>query len=99
MGTSDEILCAVMADPLQSAHPSGAVSPLPSPSRSGTPIPDVAYSADEVATWNAVLERLADLLPAHACREYLRCLPLFNFRKGHVGDAPVPRTLAPTCPL
>lgn len=50
----------------------------------GTPIPDVAYSTDEVATWDAVLERLADLLPAHACREYLRCMPLFNFQKGHV---------------
>ncbi|EFJ43480.1 hypothetical protein VOLCADRAFT_96350 [Volvox carteri f. nagariensis] len=50
----------------------------------GTSIPDVVYTAEEVATWNIVLEQLQDLLPRHACKEYLRCLPLFNFRPGKV---------------
>ncbi|PNW88432.1 hypothetical protein CHLRE_01g029250v5 [Chlamydomonas reinhardtii] len=52
--------------------------------RIGTPIPDVEYSPAEVATWDAVLEELSGLLPQHACREYLRCLTLFDFRKGRV---------------
>ncbi|KAG2449024.1 hypothetical protein HYH02_005776 [Chlamydomonas schloesseri] len=52
--------------------------------RIGSPIPNVEYSAAEVATWDAVLEELSGLLPQHACREYLRCLPLFDFRKGKV---------------
>ncbi|GLC58337.1 hypothetical protein PLESTB_001348000 [Pleodorina starrii] len=50
----------------------------------GTPIPNVSYSAEEVSTWNTVLEQLSDLLPRHACKEYLRCLPLFNFQHGRV---------------
>ncbi|KAG2487556.1 hypothetical protein HYH03_013835 [Edaphochlamys debaryana] len=50
----------------------------------GAPIPDVEYSAEEVATWNAVLQELSELLPQHACKEYLRCLSLFNFRPGKV---------------
>ncbi|PNH10478.1 Tryptophan 5-hydroxylase 1 [Tetrabaena socialis] len=50
----------------------------------GTPIPDVSYGPEEVATWDAVLAELSELLPRHACKEYLRCLPLFNFRPGKV---------------
>lgn len=34
--------------------------------------------------WGAVLTQLADLLPAHACAEYLRCWPLFDFNPGRV---------------
>ncbi|KXZ45337.1 hypothetical protein GPECTOR_56g434 [Gonium pectorale] len=50
----------------------------------GTAITDVEYTPEEVATWNAVLAQLRELLPRHACREYLRCLSLFDFRPGKV---------------
>lgn len=34
------------------------------------PIPRIDYTADEVATWGAVWDRMEDLLQKHACLEY-----------------------------
>lgn len=51
---------------------------------SGEPIPRIEYTPAEEAVWSAVLTQLADLLPAHACAEYLRCLPLFDFSPDRV---------------
>lgn len=50
----------------------------------GQPIPDVAYTAEEVETWGVVLRKMQHLLPKYACRQYLRALPLFNFTPDRV---------------
>lgn len=34
--------------------------------------------------WDTVLRELLQLYPTHACQEFLRNFPLFNFRSGHV---------------
>lgn len=35
--------------------------------------------------WSTVLIELEKLYPTHACTEFLRCYPLFNFRPDEVG--------------
>jgi len=52
----------------------------------GTPPPVVEYGADELATWRAALARLSapDMLPKHACREYLDSFRRLNFSADHV---------------
>ena len=72
------------------------------PPFSGEPIPDVAYTAEEVETWGTVLRKMQHLLPKHACRQYLRALPLFNFTpervsrgRGRGGRAAGPAAGAP----
>ncbi|MEQ8485582.1 MAG: ACT domain-containing protein [Pseudomonadales bacterium] len=40
--------------------------------RHGDPVPVIDYTAEETATWGAVLERLTALHQRHACGEYLR---------------------------
>ena len=42
------------------------------------------YTPTETAVWGQVLRELRGLYPAHACAEFLRCFPLFNFREGEV---------------
>jgi phenylalanine-4-hydroxylase len=39
--------------------------------QSGQPIPHISYADSEVATWACVFQRLKEMYPSHACREYL----------------------------
>lgn len=52
--------------------------------RVGQPIPRLEYTAEELHVWGTVLRELKDLYPQHACAEFLRCLPLFNFNEHEV---------------
>ncbi|CAL5221634.1 g3858 [Coccomyxa viridis] len=52
--------------------------------RVGEPIPRLEYTAEELHVWATVLRELKDLYPQHACAEFLRCLPLFNFHEHEV---------------
>lgn len=47
-------------------------------SHSGEPIPRVDFTAEEVRTWGVVFRELHKLYPSHACREYLKNLPLLT---------------------
>lgn len=49
------------------------------PSRhSGDPIPRIEFTEEEVKTWGVVYRELNKLYPTHACREYLKNLPLLS---------------------
>lgn len=45
---------------------------------SGDPIPWVEFTEEEVRTWGVVFRELNKLYPTHACREYLKNLPLLT---------------------
>lgn len=45
---------------------------------SGDPIPHIEFTEEEVKTWGVVFRELNKLYPTHACREYLKNLPLLN---------------------
>ena len=38
----------------------------------GDPIPHIEYNEDEIATWTSVFKTVVDLLPKHACSEYVQ---------------------------
>ncbi|XP_015255899.1 PREDICTED: tryptophan 5-hydroxylase 1-like [Cyprinodon variegatus] len=44
----------------------------------GDQIPRIDYTAEEVRTWGVVFRELNKLYPSHACKEYLKNLPLLN---------------------
>uniref|UniRef100_A0A3Q3FZV7 Tryptophan hydroxylase 1b n=1 Tax=Kryptolebias marmoratus TaxID=37003 RepID=A0A3Q3FZV7_KRYMA len=44
----------------------------------GNPIPHIDYTAEEVRTWGEVFRQLNKLYPSHACKEYLKNLPLLS---------------------
>ena len=52
----------------------------------GQPIPPVAYTPEEVATWGAIWDRLTPLLARHACAEHVRLLPLLIENCGYRRD-------------
>ncbi|XP_067090224.1 tryptophan 5-hydroxylase 1a [Osmerus mordax] len=44
----------------------------------GDPIPRIVFTEEEVQTWGVVFRELNKLYPSHACREYLKNLPLLS---------------------
>lgn len=46
--------------------------------RYGDPIPRIEFTEEEVKTWGTVFRELNKLYPTHACREYLKNLPLLT---------------------
>ncbi|XP_032415697.1 tryptophan 5-hydroxylase 1-like [Xiphophorus hellerii] len=44
----------------------------------GDQIPRINYTAEEVRTWGVVFQELNKLYPSHACKEYLKNLPLLT---------------------
>lgn len=58
----------------------------PNPTWSGDPIPRVEFTEEEVRTWGVVFRELNKLYPTHACREYLRNLPLLTQQCGYRED-------------
>lgn len=57
-----------------------------SPFLSGNPIPRIEFTEEEVKTWGVVFRELNNLYPTHACREYLKNLPLLNKYCGYRED-------------
>ncbi|XP_068452595.1 tryptophan 5-hydroxylase 2 [Clinocottus analis] len=52
----------------------------------GQPIPRIEYTPEEVRTWEVVFRELTQLYPTHACREYLKNLPLLSKHCGYRDD-------------
>ncbi|XP_020390087.1 tryptophan 5-hydroxylase 1 isoform X1 [Rhincodon typus] len=52
----------------------------------GDPIPQVEFTEEEVKTWGTVFRELTKLYPTHACREYLKNLPLLTKYCGYRED-------------
>ncbi|XP_077567147.1 tryptophan 5-hydroxylase 2-like isoform X2 [Stigmatopora nigra] len=52
----------------------------------GEAIPRVDYTPEEVRTWGVVFGELGKLYPTHACKEYLKNLPLLSQSCGYRRD-------------
>ncbi|CAI5763313.1 tryptophan 5-hydroxylase 1 [Podarcis lilfordi] len=52
----------------------------------GDPIPKVEFTEEEIRTWGTVFRELHKLYPTHACREYLKNLPLLAKYCGYRED-------------
>ncbi|KAM7406584.1 hypothetical protein PAMP_000955 [Pampus punctatissimus] len=56
--------------------------------RHGDAIPHIDFTAEEVRTWGVVFRELNKLYPSHACKEYLKNLPLLskycNYREDNI---------------
>ncbi|XP_037109508.1 tryptophan 5-hydroxylase 2 isoform X2 [Syngnathus acus] len=52
----------------------------------GQPIPRIEYTPEEVRTWGVVFKELNKLYPTHACKEYLKNLPLLSQQCGYRHD-------------
>lgn len=53
---------------------------------SGDPIPKIEFTEEEIKTWGTIFRELNKLYPTHACREYLRNLPLLSKCCGYRED-------------
>jgi phenylalanine-4-hydroxylase len=53
---------------------------------SGTPIPRVNYSEEEVETWAKVFRQLTQMYPTHACKEHNHIFPLLVENCGYRED-------------
>lgn len=47
---------------------------------SGTPIPEVEYTPEEISAWGIALSQLQELHPLHACSGYNSIVELFKFK-------------------
>uniref|UniRef100_A0A5S6KXW1 tryptophan 5-monooxygenase n=1 Tax=Xenopus tropicalis TaxID=8364 RepID=A0A5S6KXW1_XENTR len=54
--------------------------------RYGDPIPRIEFTEEEIETWGTVFRELNKLYPTHACREYLKNLPLLSKYCGYRED-------------
>ena len=54
--------------------------------RHGKPIANVEYSDDEVDTWGVVYDKLGQLLPRYACKQYNYIMPLLERNCGYARD-------------
>ncbi|XP_068929229.1 tryptophan 5-hydroxylase 1 isoform X2 [Petaurus breviceps papuanus] len=52
----------------------------------GDPIPKIEFTEEEIKTWGTVFRELSKLYPTHACREYLKNLPLLSKHCGYRED-------------
>lgn len=50
------------------------------------PIPTIEFTEEEIRTWGTVYRELNKLYPTHACREYLKNLPLLTKYCGYRED-------------
>lgn len=55
---------------------------------SGTPIPRVKYTEEEINTWRTIFRNLTKLYPTHACKQYNHIFPLMvehcGFREDNI---------------
>uniref|UniRef100_H2YZJ9 phenylalanine 4-monooxygenase n=2 Tax=Ciona savignyi TaxID=51511 RepID=H2YZJ9_CIOSA len=52
----------------------------------GQPIPRVTYTEEELKTWGTMFNKLTELFPTHACREFNRVFPLLQEHCGYRSD-------------
>ncbi|XP_051004556.1 tryptophan 5-hydroxylase 1 [Acomys russatus] len=52
----------------------------------GDSIPKIEFTEEEIKTWGTIFRELNKLYPTHACREYLRNLPLLSKHCGYRED-------------
>jgi len=53
---------------------------------SGSPIPRVTYTEEEVGAWRCVFTELTTLYPTHACAEFNHVFPLLQENCGYNAD-------------
>lgn len=58
--------------------------------RTGQPVPEIEYTAEETETWGKVFRKLVSMYPTHACREHQYVLPLLIQNCGY-NDQQIPQ--------
>ncbi|OBZ87807.1 Phenylalanine-4-hydroxylase [Choanephora cucurbitarum] len=58
--------------------------------RTGQPVPEIEYTAEENETWGKVFRQLTSMYPTHACREHQYVLPLLIQNCGY-NDQQIPQ--------